>query len=240
MFSTVLLWPECHHTVLEQGRSFKRLDHFAAVGFLPTHLALSPHLIATLPVPDEAKSSTGVNEDFGGIELVERLQLGCSIIPWECVVPVVPALTHGEQGHPAVLRGAVVSVVWLGPPSMHHGVDRPSGIEDQAVAQNAAKQETVPHRVIPQQRHEGREGKAPSEIPKRIRFLLEHHNGVGIEIITIHLFSCFVDLWAFFHEEPSNVREKEAKVCIVGIGRCIRIKVVSAVIPCPVQNGTLV
>merc|ERR1719210_544681 len=212
MFSTVLLRPECHHTVLEQGWSFKRLDHFAAVGFLPTRLALSPDLIATLPVPDEAKSSTGVNEDFGGIELVERLQLGCSIIPWECVVPVVPAFTHGEQGYPAVLCGSVGSVVRLGPPSMHHRVDRPSGVEEQAIAQNATKQETVPHRVTPQQSHEGWEGKAPEEVPKRIHFLLEHHNRVRIKIFAVHLSSRCINLWAFLQDEPSNVREPEAKV----------------------------
>merc|ERR1719195_145717 len=120
MFSTVLLRPECHHTVLEQGWSFKRLDHFAAVGFLPTRLALSPDLIAALPVPDEAKSSTGINEDFGGIELVEGLQLGCRIIPWECVMQIVPAFAHGEKRYPAVLRRAVGSIVWLGPPRVHY------------------------------------------------------------------------------------------------------------------------
>jgi len=45
-----------------------------------------------------------INNEFGRIELTAYPKLGCSIIVGIFVVPIVPSLSNGKEGHIRILR----------------------------------------------------------------------------------------------------------------------------------------
>jgi hypothetical protein len=81
---------------------------------------------------------------------------------------------------------------------------------------------------------------ACKECEPRVEDFLEYDDRISEEIRAVKTFSRFDDSRVFLHQQPTNVREEEPPLGVVGIGRRLAALVVHAMISSPVVDGTLV
>jgi hypothetical protein len=84
------------------------------------------------------------------------------------------------------------------------------------------------------------EGETPSQVPEWVSSLLEHDNGVTLEILHVNRLACLIHGLALLHKKPSSVREPESAVCIVWICNSVRVQMMQAMIARPMEDGSLI
>ena len=117
------------------------------------------------------------------MELLADTELGGGIVEGVLVVPVVPSLTNGADGHEEVLSGPDVLIVGLATIEVCQAVHAPGEVKDNAVTEGTgAFQEHLNPEVLGDQ---GREHKSHELGEPGVKAVLEHHYRVSYEVAVV-------------------------------------------------------
>ena len=204
----------------------------------PTH---GPGGRAALPAPHQADARHEIDEELGGVELAGDPELACGVVEGVLVVPVVPSLPDGAEGHDGVLGGVAEQVVGVVPHEVGGAVDQPGEVQDDAVAQGPSDEESVPEVLPPEVLGDlGGHDVAHVEGEPGIALLLEHDGGIVEKVGEVEVPPRLDDVWVLLDEEPPHVREEEAPGGVVRVGGGLGELVVDTVVAGPVPDGALV
>jgi hypothetical protein len=224
-------------------RPRRRLGQRNAGGPIPVPARPShgPRGGAALPPPNEADGGAHVDEELGGVELARDAELGGGVVEGVLVVPVVPALADGAEGHEGVLGGVGEDVVRVVAHEVGGGVDEPGEVQNDGVAESAGDEEGVPEFLAPEVlRDLGGHDVAHVQGEPRVELLLEHDEGVLVQVREVEVAAGLDDGGVLLDEEPAHVGEEEAAGGVVGVGLGLRELVVDAVVAGPVVDAALV
>lgn len=123
---------------------------------------------------------------------------GCAPIEWVLVVPIVETFADGCDGYQVVISWFDVLVPWTATEHVADGIDTPCGVEEQAIVQCCVE---VPNNgvyvediSVDQRRHH----KAHQEGHFVLVAFLEHHDGIGNEIVHVDVSALIDHLLRFF------------------------------------------
>mmetsp|Transcript_14352 Transcript_14352/g.36282 ORF Transcript_14352/g.36282 Transcript_14352/m.36282 type:complete len:344 (+) Transcript_14352:507-1538(+) len=238
-FLLIIRRSEDHHTTTKEPRPLHGFHHTAALLFRPALLAQLPHVVGALPSPHLTQLGHQVDEHLGWVELARCPHLSSSIVPVECVVPVVPSFTNGRKRHPAILGRHVPWVVGLLTECMDHRVHRPCRIQDACIPEYPCDQEPVPERVPKHRRHIRGHEETQQQIPEGISTLLKHHHGICFQISHAQALPSCDHLRSLLRQHPPSVGEEESTSSIMRIRRRVRIQMMNTMIPGPVVDCSL-
>ena len=178
---------------------------------------LGPSTGASLTLTGEAQGTAGVDEELGRVELGGDTVLRRGIVEGVLVVPVVPALAHGHQGHGRVLGGPDRRVIRTITEKVSSRVHQPGEVQHTDVSQGTSSPVAVPEVVAPKHADQAGEDEAHKQVDPGIQPLLEHHHGVLKKVIEGQLLSSLNNILVLLHKQPSNVGKEESALGIVRV-----------------------
>eukprot|EP00754_Rhynchopus_humris_P011919 Rhum_TRINITY_DN14259_c17_g1::Rhum_TRINITY_DN14259_c17_g1_i1::g.78060::m.78060 len=193
-----------------------------------------------LPSVRLADQNKEVDPRRGRVEAVQEPELAGRVVPRVGVVPVVVALTDGNQRGEPRLRRVHVRLVGTGAERVRHGVDRPGGVQAQQPPGRTEHQEAEQRLVVHVVRPHSRQAVRPGEVPERVALLLDPHQRVLHQVGAVDLLAGVLHGLALLQQQPTHVRVEEAPRDVVRVGLGVRLGVVHAVVPGPVVDGALV
>jgi len=177
------------------------------------------------------------NQPLGRIPMVPLDTV--TVVLGELVVEVVVSLTKGEQGtEPAVVAGMVGAEVLHSSTEtgVGKGVDEESGVVDNHHLQQCSV-EVATSPITPTKAADESRGKdAATEGDGEVVVVLEHDDGVRLEVTDIHV---AVLGGVGVGEHPTDVGEVEAAIGIVGVLVGVDVAVVDTVVTSPPLDGAL-
>ena len=208
---------------------------------IPARPSHGPGGGAALPSPHEADGGAHVDEKLGGVELAGDAELRRGVVEGVLVVPIVPPLTDGAEGDEGVLGGVRQDVVGVVAHEVGGGVDEPGEVQDDGVAEGAGHEEGVPKVLAPEVLGDlGGHDVAHVQGEPRVELLLEHDEGVLVQVGEVEVAAGLDDGGMLLDEEPAHVGEEEAAGGVVGVGLRLGELVVDAVVAGPVVDAALV
>lgn len=157
------------------------------------------------------------------------------------MVPVVPSLPNGAERNEGILSGVGQDVVRVIAHEMCGGVDEPGEVQYDGVTEGTGNEEGVPEVLPPEVlRDLGGHDVAHVQSEPRVELLLEHDEGVLVQVGEVEVASGLDDGGMLLDEEPAHVSEEEAAGGIVRVGLGLRELVVDAVVAGPVEDAALV
>ena len=196
---------------------------------------------AALPSPNEADGGAHVDEELGGVELAGDAKLRRGVVEGVLVMPVVPPLADGAEGDEGILGGVGQDVVRVIAHEMGGGVDEPGEVQHDGVTEGTGHEEGVPEVLPPEVlRDLGGHDVAHVQSEPRVELLLEHDEGVLVQVGEVEVASGLDDGGMLLDEEPAHVREEESAGGVVGVGLGLRELVMDAVVAGPVEDAALV
>jgi len=120
-------------------------------------------------------------------------------------MPIVPTLSDCSDGHPSVLRRVGLGIVRTGSPEMSSTIDQPGEVQHNHIAKSTSNPEASPEALSPVEREESWEDEAHEQGEPWVKFLLEHDDGIVVEVVEVYFLARLSDLLGFLHIKPAHV-----------------------------------
>jgi len=135
------------------------------------------------------------------------------------MVIVVESLPQRHQADGNVLHGPDPLVVGLHPEHVGGRVDEPGEVEDGDIAEDRDEEPDLDGLHPEPGGDGGGKDEGEGEEEGEIVLVLNHDQGVLLQVLHVDCFTPRDHFWMLPHAQPPNVREEKAPLCIVWICR---------------------